>query len=223
MKKINNKVAVIAIAVAVLVGAFFLFSNSNKDTDSDILSLPLVQSDNFYNGQPSLGDENAPVKVVKFGDFKCPACKAWEDTVYPKLKEKYIDEGIVEFYFVNLAFLGPDSLYAAEVGEAVAAQSSDAFFKYYEAVYANQQNESETWATEEYLFELIQNNVPEVDLDQLKQDIDAKTYEENVQSDIEFAVSIGLNSVPSVFVDGRKMEDSFDMELLDRMIEYGQR
>ena len=62
-----------------------------------------------YSTQQSLGKDDAPVKVVEFGDFKCPACRTWDVTVLPRLKEEYIDKGKVQLYFINFPFIGKDS------------------------------------------------------------------------------------------------------------------
>lgn len=216
-KKVNGRTATITIALVALVGlvSIFAYSNSHQDAASPVV----VQSDYFYEGQPSLGNQEAPVKIVEFGDFKCPHCKTWEDEVFPQLKEKYIDQGIVQFFFVNLAFIGPDSLYAAEVGEAVATQGYDLFFKYYDLVYKNQQDENTVWATEEYLFGLIEEHIPEVNLERLRSDLEEGKYKENVTNDIDFATDIGLNSVPAVFVNGQKVNNPFDFKSIEKLID----
>lgn len=216
-KKVNGRTATITIALVALVGlvSIFAYSNSHQDAASPVV----VQSDYFYEGQPSLGNPEAPVKIVEFGDFKCPHCKTWKSQIFPKLKEKYIDQGLAQFYFVNLAFMGPDSLYAAEVGEAVAAQGHDLFFKYYDFVYRNQGPADVQWATEEFLLGLIESHIPEVDFQQLKSDLDERKYAQKVADDINFASEIGVSSVPTLFINGQKVKDPFDMKEIEKVIE----
>lgn len=216
-KKLDNRLAALIIGVVAIIAAVALFVNGNPKNNET--SSVTVQSDSLYEGQPFIGREDAPVKVVEFGDFKCPYCKSWEDEVFPQLKEKYIDQGIVQFFFVNLAFIGPDSLYAAEVGEAVATQGYDLFFKYYNLVYKNQQDENTVWATEEYLFGLIEEHIPEVNLERLRSDLEEGKYKENVTNDIDFATDIGLNSVPAVFVNGQKVNNPFDFKSIEKLID----
>jgi len=45
--------------------------------------------------RPVLGDPKAPVTLVEFVDFQCPYCKRFFANTYPKLKENYIDKGLV--------------------------------------------------------------------------------------------------------------------------------
>ena len=44
-----------------------------------------------------LGSPTAPVTVIEYASMTCPHCAAFENTVFPKLKEKYIDTGNVRF------------------------------------------------------------------------------------------------------------------------------
>ena len=91
-----------------------------------------------YSTQQSLGKDDAPVKVVEFGDFKCPACRTWDVTVLPRLKEEYIDKGKVQLYFINFPFIGKDSDLGAAAGEAIYKQDKDSFWIFYDEIYQNQ-------------------------------------------------------------------------------------
>lgn len=53
-------------------------------------------------GKPVLGAADAPVTVVEFSDFECPYCKRFSDTVYPRLKQDYIDTGKVRWITSDL-------------------------------------------------------------------------------------------------------------------------
>jgi len=46
-------------------------------------------------GEMSEGSEDAPVTIVEYASMTCPHCARFHNTVYPKLKEKYIDTGKV--------------------------------------------------------------------------------------------------------------------------------
>lgn len=47
------------------------------------------------------GDPNAPVEVIEYASFTCPACANFEATIFPKIKENYIDTGKVKFIYRN--------------------------------------------------------------------------------------------------------------------------
>jgi protein-disulfide isomerase len=44
-----------------------------------------------------LGSPTAPVTIIEYASMTCPHCAAFANTVFPKLKEKYIDTGKVRF------------------------------------------------------------------------------------------------------------------------------
>lgn len=49
------------------------------------------------NGGYAIGDPDAPVKIIEFASFTCGACANFHETVFPQIKEKYIDTGKVYF------------------------------------------------------------------------------------------------------------------------------
>ncbi|MBA4601664.1 thioredoxin domain-containing protein [Thermoactinomyces mirandus] len=172
-----------------------------------------------YTGQPRIGDSNAPVKIMEFADFKCPVCKTFAETVYPRLKKEYIDTGKVQLYFNNYQFIGDDSITAGMAGESVYKQNSEAFWKFYETVLKNQKDETTAWATPEFLLQLIKKEIPEVDVEKVKEDLEKKTYLQEVMEDNSKAENLMIASVPTLVINGKKVENPLDYQALKQMIE----
>jgi protein-disulfide isomerase len=170
-------------------------------------------------GQPRIGDSNAPVKLVEFGDFKCYHCKEFHDHIFPQLKKDFIDTGKVEMYFINYAFVGEDSKIAAAAGKSVFKQNQVAFWKFYDAVYSHQKDVRQIWATPAFLVYLVQKYIPEVDANQVSEDLKNKTYEHMVLVDNNIAPSVSVDEVPKVFVNGKMVKDSLNYSALKKKIE----
>lgn len=212
LKQRNRKIAVIS-TIAVVIVAFVIFAIVKAATAKD------KAAEFDYASQPAIGSATAPVKIVEFGDFKCPACQAFEQQIYPQLKKDYIDTGKVQLHFMNLPFIGPDSVTAALAGEAVFHQNKDAFWPFYEAVYKNQGDEKAQWATADFLVNLAkQANVP-VDYDKLKSDIQNKTYQSDVVSDNDKGGKLKVTSTPSLFINGKLFDSPFDYNKLKAAID----
>lgn len=48
---------------------------------------------------PQLGNADAKVTIIEFGDYQCPLCRAfWRDTL-PRIKKEYVDTGRVRIVF----------------------------------------------------------------------------------------------------------------------------
>lgn len=171
-----------------------------------VLSLdpkPVVKAADFeYTNLPVIGAEDAPVKIVEFGDFKCPSCKAVNETIKPQLVSDFIEQGEAAFYFVNLPFLAPDSTTAALAVQSVYHQNPDAYWDYFDAIYTNQGEESTQWATVDFLVDLAKEiNLP-VDYDLLRQDIENKTYEAEVKAQYNKGEELGVQGTPTFFING---------------------
>lgn len=62
----------------------------------------------------SIGDPDAPIRVVEFFDLSCPHCQRFTLNTFPKIKKNYIDTGKVvwTFRFFPITRAHPHTLYA---------------------------------------------------------------------------------------------------------------
>jgi len=171
-----------------------------------------------YSKFPMLGNSRAPVKIVEFADFKCPPCKEFHDRIFPLLKSQYIDTDIVRFYFANFPIVGPDSTTAAIAGEAIFHQNPGAFWDYYNAVYHNQGDYHEEWATPDFLVNLAHAFVPGIDYQKLAEDIARNAYESAKSADHSAGIRAGVRATPTFFINGHVFLDFSDWEALKAAI-----
>ncbi len=80
-----------------------------------------------------IGDPNANVTLVEYGDFKCPSCNQFHHGVGQRLRSEYIDSGQLKIEFRNFPFIGPDSGRAARA--TYCANDQGAFTAYHDNVY----------------------------------------------------------------------------------------
>lgn len=163
-----------------------------------------------YEKQPVLGKMDAPLKIVQFADFKCPACQQFDQTILPQLKKDFVDDGTVQFYFINYPIISPeaDSRTAAMAGEAVYRQNPEEFLKFYESVYAQQGDESTNWATSDFLVQIAKQSNLKVDYAKLKKDIDDNTFAQDVKDDEAIVRKLGINSTPTIYINGNQVSDN---------------
>jgi protein-disulfide isomerase len=161
--------------------------------------------------QPGLGDTEAPVTVVVFEDFSCPACRTFEEQVFPRLKREYIDAGAVRAYFINFQFLGSDSMNAALAAECVYHQDEAAFWDYKTVLYRAQGPQGSNWASTPRLLDLARDAVPQIDHAELQACIQEERHLDAIERDRDIAVAAGATGTPTVFVNGRQTASpSFD-------------
>jgi protein-disulfide isomerase len=203
----------ISAAVIIVIAALIWFAKPGAGTKANIA----------LDNMPVIGKTDAPVKIVEYGDFKCPSCQYFSQNIYPSLKKDYIDTGVVDLYFSNFPFIGPDSSTAAYAGQAVYHQNNDAFWTFYDLVYKNQKDEKTTWATSDYLVSLAKQANLGLNLDQLKKDIDNKTYKSEVDKQYASGQANQVDSTPTLFVNGVKFDQFSDYNALKQLIDQQQK
>ncbi|PHA01169.1 thioredoxin [Bacillus pseudomycoides] len=193
---------IFSVAVLIVIGTIaYSIVRDKKDIGKDTFS---------YGTQQSLGEKDAPIHVVEFGDFKCPACRTWDATVLPRLKEDYINKGKIQLHFINFPFIGKDSNLGAAAGEAIYKQDPKAFWTFYDEIYQNQQDENEEWITEDLLVNIVKQKLPSIDVEQFKKDLNSKEIKDKVQKDLDLAEKLKVQGAPSIYVNGKLVNPDYD-------------
>lgn len=203
-KRDNTTIVFVTLLVLLLgIGVYSLVNvfTGSADQSEKVVDLQVEK-------QATIGSANAPVKIVEFGDFRCPHCKMFHDQYYTQLKS-YIDSGKVQFTFAPFQFMDPEPLVAGMAAKSVLAQNKEAFWKFYDAVYNNQAeyNQQPEGKAAGYLVELIKKHIPEINADQVAQDLKSEKYKAEVEADNRYVTSLGLTGVPAVYINGKKVTD----------------
>lgn len=194
------------IIAGVLIGGSVLYSNSGRKSAPQLGAVNAGRTvDNAallkeaHNDPRSLGDPSAPVTFVEFSDFQCPFCGRFFHQSENKIIEQYVKTGKVRFVYRDFAFLGPESVMAAEASRC--AQDQGAFWQYHDYLFNHQQGENQGAFSPDHLKEFA----AALKLDTKKFDacLDAGTHRDRVQKDLELGRSLGVDGTPSSFINGK--------------------
>lgn len=193
---------IFSVAVLIVIGTIvYSLVNDKKEKGKDTF---------LYGTQQSLGEKDATIHIVEFGDFKCPACRTWDVTVLPRLKEEYINKGKVQLHFINFPFIGKDSDLGAAAGEAIYKQDPKAFWTFYDEIYQNQKNEKEEWITEALVVDIVKQKLPTIDVEKFKKDLKSKEIKDKVQKDFDLAQKLKVQGAPSIYINGKLVNPDYD-------------
>ncbi|MDO3410775.1 thioredoxin domain-containing protein [Saccharibacillus sp. CPCC 101409] len=212
-KRKKSNLGVIALGfvgiIVVLAVLIYVLTKAGENQTAKETSEPVILTNYDASKQPTLGNADSDVKIVEFGDFKCPDCKVWSETVLPELKTKYLDNNEASFQFADYPFLADDSDLLALGGQAVYEQNPEDFWKYYEAVYANQDTNKvrDAWITEDYIVDLVKKSVPDIDIDTFTSDLKDKKYQAEVDADVKAGDDSKITGTPTIFVNGTKVDN----------------
>lgn len=82
------------------VFAALSLSACGGDKAAKTINTPVDGRTAFENANDhALGSIAAPITLVEYASVTCPHCASWSLSVFPKLKEKYIDSGKVRYVF----------------------------------------------------------------------------------------------------------------------------
>lgn len=160
------------------------------------LVVPVSQNDHV------LGDPEAPVVIVEYGDYQCPYCgQAY--AIAKGLQRKFGNDLCVVFRNFPLVQVHPFSTGAAQAAEAAGAQGK--FWQMHDLLYEHQEAlEFEDLVS--YAREL------ELDVERFWQEIENDAFSEKVAQDIRGGIRSGVNGTPTFFLNGIRYDDSWDFD-----------
>ncbi|GGB09573.1 disulfide bond formation protein D [Macrococcus hajekii] len=216
MKNKSNMIfaMILALIVIAAIAAMVIFNQKNS-SDEETANTETGEID--VTGQPMLGDESAPVTLVEFGDFMCPACKYYDMEIQPELIKKYVDKGDVKMYFINTPFHGEGSLIGAHAAEYVWKNEPTKYWAFHNALFEAQpatHEEGNNWLTKDVVKKAAEK-VGVSDADQ----VTAAKEDTAVNKDIELYKKHNVTQTPTIVVDGKVVNDQLNIESLEKAIE----
>lgn len=157
-----------------------------------------------------LGDENALITIVEFSDFECPYCGKYNNDTFKKIKENYIDTGIVKYVFRDYPLSFHENAgKAAEAAECAGDQGQ--YWEMHDMLFSDQENLSE----EKYLDYARELGLNE---EEFSACLSSGTHADEVLKDIADAESYGVSGTPAFFIDGIMVTGAQDFEVFREII-----
>ena len=193
----NKKGMIIGIVVvAIIAGIVASVSSSPSET----VNLDMGRTHGTIStamGSPILGNPDASITIVEFGDYQCHQCFNWFHNTKPALEQQYIESGKVNLIFVDLAFLGKDSPKAAQA--SYCAEDQEMYWEYHDLIYTSQESKIDSgWANSERLkafaFSLG------LDMELFESCLDSVKYSKRVSFNTQQAKEHGVRGTPGFFI-----------------------
>ena len=194
------------IAAAVIVAIVAAYGMGQSDIESVNLDMGRTHGTvTTAMGSPILGNPDAEITIVEFGDYQCHQCKNWLENTKDDIMKEYIDTGKVNMVFVDMPFLGRDSPVAAQA--SYCAEDQGKYWEYHTELYHTQGHQIDGWLDKEILRTIAVNL--ELDMELFDSCIDSNKYQKRVQSNFSEGRSFGVSGTPTFLIvsaDGQEQK-----------------
>jgi len=200
-KNKGNITALLIIGALVLVVVGIVIATQFKPVGE------VLTSDRVYNVELnglSLGSPDAPVKVVEFADFQCPACVNYWTVLEPTIIQQYVETGKVQYTYSPFSFLGrgqtwDESKKAAEA--AYCANDQQKFWLFRDTILSNHNGENLGAYSKDRLTAFAKTIG--LDMNDFNACMNNGKYTQAVEDANAFAASQGASYTPSFLIDGK--------------------
>jgi len=182
---------VIPIAIGIITGMFLAFYPESENDSKLLTTSKLIE-----NGSPIMGDSNAPITIIEWGDYQCTFCYKFHQSTLNIIIDDFIKTGKVKLVFKDFPLNGPDSILAAEA--AYCAQDQEKYWQYHNELYKNWGGEKTGWITGESLDRFAVT--VDLDLVEFNTCLDEHIYQKRVITHYEFGKDLGIDATPSFLV-----------------------
>jgi protein-disulfide isomerase len=198
--------AVGVVVLAIVLGIGYAVQSS-RDTTGAAATAPA----GAVGDAVPVGPSSAPHKVVVYEDFMCPFCGQFEAATRAPL-QKQVDAGNVQLQYHVLAFLDRSSTteYSTRAANALAVvldtSGPKAAKKFHDLLFEHQPAEGSAGLSDAQLVDYaVQAGASR---SAVEPGIKGRTFEQWVTNVTDQASKDGVNSTPTVMVDGKKLEST---------------
>jgi predicted DsbA family dithiol-disulfide isomerase len=213
------KKAKLAKRIALWVGVFSLLSGgifgmvrlASHSPSSPPLSLieSISESDWF------LGKKDSKAVLIEYSDFQCPACRYYHPIV-KDLNNEYNNSLTFAYRHFPLP-QHKNAKMAAYAAEAAGKQGK--FWEMHDLIFKNQSEWSSKEKNKAKDFFMKYASDLDLDMDQFKKDIISDIIKDKVDNDLKSGQRAGINSTPTFFLNGKKINNPRDYDGFKKLIE----
>ncbi|MDO8495725.1 MAG: thioredoxin domain-containing protein [bacterium] len=196
-KKMRRRITFWLVVLVVLIGSVWGLAKvaSRMPENSPVGAMDKVSGDDWVKGNPA-----ATNILIEYGDFQCPACRA-----YFPLVEQLVKEKGDRLQFIYRHFPLPqhkNAKPAAYASEAAGVQGK--FWEMYQLIYEGQNNWKDVRDAKDIFVDYAKTLG--LNLDDFKKDLGSDVIKSKVESQAKGGTQAGLNSTPTFIFNGKRIQ-----------------
>lgn len=223
-----------AVIVAGLIIAGAVIWNGSRPTPAPGSGTAAVDIKNVKTeGEPFIGNQNAPLTIAFWSDFQCPYCKAFEvggipqiptPPAFPDIVKNYVDSGKVKIVFKDVVFLSPrmgmDSLTAVLYGQSVWKLYPNQYLAWREAMLTAQDEEGGGFGDAASI-DKLNATIAGIDATRVAEDVKANTnaYTQKASETTAEAQKLGIQATPSFIIGNQLVEGAYPFAQFQSVID----
>lgn len=197
----SGRFLLVLAAVALAGGAALWFSTRRAAAPGGIpVDVAVQPSDTAGFRGYVLGSATAPVEVIEYADYQCPACNLFESVQFPDVKARLIDAGRVRWVFRDYPLeMHPHARVAAHA--AACADEQGQFWPMHDRIFATQS----AWSRRGSAAGAFADLAREVGLDAARYDecMSSAKFAGRIEGSRLQAIAAGASSTPTFVIGGR--------------------
>lgn len=165
-----------------------------------------------------IGSDTAPVEVVEFADFECPACGQFATITEPDVRARLVNTGLIRFRFMDFPLDMHRNTRAAHMA-AWCASDQGKFWEMHDQIFATQDRWSGYATTRPLpIFEALAQQVG-LNVQQYQTCMETRKFLGQIQSNVDEAITRGVNSTPTFFIGNRKVTSAISYDAFKRHVD----
>jgi protein-disulfide isomerase len=208
IRRFKNWFVGLLVIVALFVGGYKLWEWVNTPTEvpQDVLE---IKENDWIKGNP-----DAKVTLIEFADFECPACAAYSSDT-KRLVEQFPND--IRYIYRHFPLVSTHKNASSAARSAEAAGRQGKFWEMHDLLFERQSD----WSREGNPLDKFVSYINELELDEDKfvGDYESDEVKQRVNDDLNGANRLRINSTPTFFLNGSRMDTPRNYDEFKSLIE----
>ncbi len=147
------------------------------------------------------GDPDAPITILEFVDFQCPACQQFATFVKPQIDLAYVEPGVARFVFQDFPMVmgHPHSFLASRAARCALDQGEQYFWPFHDQLFSHQSTWSLSQRPPTGAFESYAATIG-LDEDDFANCLGSDRHADVISANMRLAMELGVSGTPTFFV-----------------------